>query len=464
MDTNRVLIVGGGIAGLSAAYRLSAAVPTPEIVLVESSNRLGGKLVTDYVGGCVVEGGADSFLASKPQATDLCRELGIDTDLVGTRPEKRGSYVMKDGELHPIPEGLTGLVPSRLEPLLASNLFTAAGKRRIAAEPSRPARTTDEDESLLSFIDRRFGREAYDRLIEPLMAGIYAGDGSQLSVRAAFPQLQQMEQTAGSVVAALNSAPRPVQPRSGFLTPRQGLAFLVRSLRAHLHGTSVLQGRSAQSVMRRVGGYSVSLDGGSRLDARAVVLATPVHVSASLLESAMPELAAPLHAIPAVSSAIVALSYRDLDIPNPVEGYGYVVPRHEGRPVLACTWVSNKFPDRAPPGVSLIRVFLGRAGQQDMTNLSDADLVQVARDELQDVTGTTHSPLFTRVFRWPKAMPQYTLGHRERISAVEQTLQSETGLFLAGNAYAGVGIPDCIRSGERAADGALRVLALPRPI
>lgn len=447
MPSKRLIIIGGGIAGLAAAYRARHS-PDAEVVLLERGARLGGKIITDRIDGFVIEGGPDSFLSSKPRGVGLAEEVGLGTRLQGTIPTSRRTYVVHQGRLHDLPEGLSGLVPARLEPLLRSAIFSPEGKARLQNEYAIPP-GTEPDESLASFMSRRFGPEVYERLIEPLMAGIYAGDGSALSLAATFPQLQRLEREHGSLLTAM-SASRPTTTRPAFLTFPTGMAELTEALHAGLRGVTVRLGTAVAGVSqgRR---YRVTVAGGAVIEADGLIVATPAPTAARLLEPLDRDLSTELAAMPAVSSATISLAFRSEELPGPLEGYGYVVPRAEGRPSLAATWVSSKFPHRAPPGYALLRVFLGRTGQEDVLNADNATLTELARQELRDLMGITAAPVLTRIFRWPQAMPQYTLGHLQRLGRIEAARANHPGLFLAGQSYRGVGIPDCIQSGEQAA-------------
>jgi protoporphyrinogen/coproporphyrinogen III oxidase len=468
-DAKRVAIVGGGITGLAAAYRLRQRGSTASITLLESTDRLGGKIVTDRVDGFVIEGGPDAFLSYKPRGLGLCRDLGLEARLQGTNEETRRTYVMRNARLHVMPEGLTGLVPSHIGPMITSNLVSPLGKLRMGMEYFIPPRVGDDDETLAAFVQRRLGREVYDRMIEPLLSGIYAGDGAALSLRATFPQLRQAEVEHGGLIRGMlakkrGPAPGDRQARRKaasqtqcppFLTPTTGLAEIIEALEAHLGDIDILRGARVEVVAATDAGYVLTCANAGPLRADAVILATPAFISAELLKACDPSLANELRAIPYASTATISIAYRLADIARPLDGYGYVVPAAEGRTVLACTWTSTKFAHRAPRGYGLIRVFLGRSGQQRVVQGSDEDLLQLARTEVRDVLGITAPPLLARVFRWPAAMPQYTIGHLDRLAAIEQRLAHHPGLFVAGSAYRGVGIPDCIASGEKAAAQAL---------
>jgi protoporphyrinogen/coproporphyrinogen III oxidase len=459
--TQDVVIVGGGIAGLAAAHWLQLNNPACACTLIDRAERLGGKILTDRIGGFVIEGGPDSFLSSKPQGLQYCREIGIEGELVGSLPEHRRTFVVRDGELFQMPEGLSGLVPARLEPILESPLFSDEGKARFAREPEIPPVPAGADESLAHFMERRFGEEVYSRLIEPLMSGIYAGDGAELSLGATFPQLRALELEYGSVVRGMDarkSVSDARTPRPGFVTPRTGMVEIVEATSSRLNSIRVLLGTGARRVRRGPSEFQIETTEGTTICAQGVILATPAYVSAEILSDIDPPLAGALAAIPHASTATISLGFRSSDVPSPLDGYGYIVPRREGTPVLACTWVSSKYPHRVPDDEVLIRGFVGRRGQEEALQSSDHELIGLMREELRQRLGITASPVIERVYRWPLGMPQYSMGHRERLTTIEQRLDQHPGLALAGNAYRGVGIPDCIASGESAATHVSRAL------
>jgi oxygen-dependent protoporphyrinogen oxidase len=452
----KVVVVGGGIAGLAAARRLEELGAEP--VLVERGDVLGGKVRTELVDGFVVEAAPDSFLTRKERGVGLCEELGLVDELIERRPEHQRTFVRRGRELHPLPEGLTGMIPANLEALERSELLSPEGKARFAAEQDVPAVDDKTDESIASFVSRRFGREAYDALVEPLMTGIYGGDGELLSLRATFPQLRMLELEHGSVLDGLPT-PRP-GGRGPFASLRSGMDRIVSRVVERFARTRVLGGLSATRVARAAGAYEVHLSSGAALEADGVVLATPAFATAELLAELDLDLAAEHAEVPYASSVVVTLGFTGNAL-TPLDGYGYVVPRAEGSDVLACTWTSQKWESRAPEGAALVRVYAGRFGGRDLTVESDEDLLTLARDELglRDVTA---EPILTRIHRWPCGMPQYVLGHPERLERIDALLSEHPGLAVAGAAYRGVGIPDCILSGEQAAESAARSLAGPR--
>ena len=457
----KVVVIGGGIAGLAAARRLTQLLPEAEIVLVEREQRLGGKILTEHTAdGFVVEGGADSFLSRKERGVGLCEELGI--ELVGRRPEHARSFVRRGGELHPLPEGLTGTIPTDLDALATSALLSAEGKARVAEEIDLPPASPGADESVASFVSRRLGHEAYEAIVEPLMTGIYGGDGEQLSLEATFPQLRALELEYGSVIRGLEAQLRAPSRYPPFVAPASGMGTMVERLVSSLERrVNVLIGSGAAGLRPRSGGFVVELWNRGTLDADGVVLAVPGFTAGQLLDGIDADwLAEDHYDIPYSPSTVVTLGYEEGDVAHPLDGYGYLVPRSEGSDVLACTWTSSKWQGRAPAGKVLLRVFAGRFGRRNVTEDSDRKLVRLARNEVR-MLGIKARPSLTRIHRWPwqGGMPQYVLGHPERLERIDAHLAEHPGLALAGAAYRGVGIPDCIHSGEQAAESVVRAVA-----
>jgi oxygen-dependent protoporphyrinogen oxidase len=479
-----LIVVGGGIAGLSAAYYAIRSKQFAKVTLLEAENRWGGKIATERVpfegGEFIIEGGPDTFLATKPWGVALCKELGLGDRLHGTNPRQKNTYVLHKNKLRPLPDGLALMIPTNIPSILKSSLVSWPGKIRMGLDFLLPAQNGQHDESLGQFVSRRLGREAYENLIEPLMSGIYAGDGDQLSLRSTFPYLHDLEHKYGSLARGalkmrqqMASRGQSAQgSRSAFLTPTTGLEEIVEKLVEHLttHNTDLRLNTRATSVTRNLerGTWNVTLGTGETLEADSIILATPAPVTGSLLASLDPGLASVLQTIHYASTATVTLAYRESNLSRPLDGYGYVIPRREGRRALACTWTSTKFPHRAPDGYALIRVFVGRAGQsltpgpspkggEESSPLPVVEglgvrehLLDLAREELELTLGITAEPLVSRVFLWENAMPQYNLGHPDKLAQIDAALQKYPGLALAGNGYRGIGIPDCIHSGELA--------------
>lgn len=454
MTSRRVLVVGGGITGLSCAYRL---MKEHDVTVLEATGRVGGNIVTERRDGFVVDGGPDSWVASKPHATQLVKDLGLADQLIGTRPETRRVYVAHKGKLRPLPEGLVLGIPSRVMPMVTTSLFSPLGKLRMGIEPLVRRRTAEGDESVLDFFVRRLGAEAAERLAGPLLGGIFAGDPAKLSVRAAFPQLIEWENKYGSLVLAMRAASKQAKaankggpPKSAFLSLRDGIATLPEALERAL-GDRVRKSSPVRAIDKGAR-WRVTLESGEVLVADRVVLAAPQRAFPKLVGGFDPELAREVEGIRIGSSATVFLAYERAQIAHALDAVGFIVPRAEHTRVIAGTWVSSKWPHRAPEGHALIRAFFGGVGHEEILASSDEELVAIAREELPKLMGEiTGAPLFARVFRWTKASPQPEVGHLDRMKRVHERLAMHAGLSLAGNGYDGNGIPDCIKQGEQAA-------------
>jgi oxygen-dependent protoporphyrinogen oxidase len=468
----RVAVVGGGIAGLAAAHRAvelaRARSVTLDLTLLEARDRLGGTIETARMSGFLVEAGPDSFLSEKPWALDLCRRLGLEPRLVGTDERFRRTFVWFRNRLHPLPEGFQLLAPTRLRPFLASRLFSWPGKARMALDLVLPRGGTGADESLGAFVRRRLGRQALERVAQPLVAGIYTADPEELSLAATMPRFLALERARRSIIVGLWQAGRQGPAASGtsgarwslFVTLRGGMAELVQALAARLPADAVHLKCRVNGIVRRGTAWAVD-GGGTTVEADRVIVAAEAHAASRLLRYVDPPLATLLQVIPYASSATVSLGYGRADIPHPLDGFGFVVPRVEGRALLACTFSSVKFPGRAPAGHVLLRCFLGGALNASMLEGADDDLVHQARQELAVALGVVADPVLVRVARHPAAMPQYVVGHLRTLEAIDARLATMPGLYLAGSAYRGVGIADCVQSGEVAAELALLGRATP---
>ncbi len=445
----RVAIVGGGITGLAAAYALAGH----EVLLFERGPRLGGKILTERLDGFLLEAGPDSFLTTKPQAVEVSRALGLGDELIGTSPG-RTVYVLSRGRLHPLPEGLMLIAPTKVAPFLRSGLFSWGEKARIAADLLVPP-GRDGDESLGAFVRRRMGRAALDRLAAPLLAGIYAGDAERLSLQATFPQLRELERRHGSLIAGVLAQRRTAGAGAGdgrlplFMTIRGGLDRLVGALAA-ASGADVRTGTEVAAIGPDGAGYVLDLAAGGRVDVDALILATPSYAAADLLATLAPEAAALLRQIAYASTATISLAYREEELPR-LAGHGFVVARSEGYRITACTWASAKWPDRAPPGYGLLRAYVGSASDPRALDRSDAEIIALVRSDLAEAMRLTASPILARVSRWPRSMPQYALGHLERLAEVERLLSWHPRFSIAGAGYRGIGLPDCIKQGMAAA-------------
>jgi oxygen-dependent protoporphyrinogen oxidase len=445
-------VVGGGVTGLAAAHRLVER--GSDVVLLEAANRLGGTIATEHTGGFVVEGGPDAFVTEKPWGLALCERLRLTGDLVGTREGDRRTYVVSRGRLHPLPEGFLLLAPTDLGALVASPLFSWRGKLRMALDLVLPRGRADEDESLAAFVRRRLGREALERAADPLVGGIYTADPERLSLAATMPRFLDIERRHRSLILGLRAAARAA-PAAGaryslFVTHRDGMGALIEALARRLPAGAVRLGAPVAGIARESGRWRLAA-GGETVSADAVVLAVPAYQAARLLAPLDETLARALAGIEYASSATVTLGYRAVDAPS-LRGFGFVVPAVEGRALLACTFASRKFPNRAPEGHELLRAFVGGARRPELAALPDDALIGLVRNELRTLLGIAAEPVLARVHRHPRAMPQYTVGHLERVAAIEARTAALPGLALAGAAYRGVGLPDCVRGGEVAAD------------
>ncbi|MBM4125218.1 MAG: protoporphyrinogen oxidase, partial [Nitrospira sp.] len=423
------------------------------------------------VGDLLIEAGPDSFLSQKPWALELCAKLGLSGQLVNTNALEHKAFVYSRGRLRELPEGLVAVVPTKLGPFLRSGLVSWAGLARMAMDLVLPGKFNAADESLASFFRRRFGNEAFERVVEPLMAGIYAGDAEQMSLRATFPQFIDIERRHGSLIRGLLAGrkaaggPKGPSGRTAFVTLKEGMSELVRALVAALRegGVTLLNGRRvsairAPSIRSKVWTYDVALDDGAVLTADVAVLATPAYVSAEFLRPISLTVSKLLDGIPYTSTATVALAYGNNDLGPLVKGYGFIVPRVEGRALLAATWTSLKWPHRAPSSQMLVRCYVGGVGREELLKADDAALVRQVREELRSLAGITAEPSYVEVNRWDRGMPQYVLGHRNRLDQIQAAMSGFQGLYVTGAAYRGVGVPDCIRDGNDTADLIVRYL------
>ena len=462
----RIAIIGGGISGLAEAFALEehrrAGAPL-EYVVYESSPRLGGVLRTEHVEGCVIEAGPDSFLTEKSWAADLCRTLGVGDQLISSNDADRKTYILLQGRLVLIPDGLMFMVPTKLLPTILSPLFSVKTKLLMAREWFHPPRAADSDESVASLVERHYGRELVDRLADPLLSGIYGGEASSLSVRAVLPRFAEMERTHGSLGRAVLAAGKQMsqaarQPaRPLFASLKNGMQQLVDALLSRLSQSALLINMPIDNVRAEAHGWRVSA--GAKTDSfDGVIFAMPAHCAAQLLSSCSPELANELGGIGYSSSITIGLGYgREVRQSLP-PGFGFLVPRSEGRLMLAATFVHNKFPPRTPEDRALLRCFIGGAHADEVWQLSDGEVVGLVREDLQAILRLRAEPLFARVYKWKAAMAQYGVGHLDRLERIENLRRRLPGLALAGNGYRGIGVPDCIRSGSDAATQVLTSL------
>lgn len=470
----RVAIIGGGLCGLAAAHRLvelsSKAEPPLEITLFEAQSRLGGLVGTESPAGYLVDLGADSFITDKPAALELCLRLGLKESLVGTNKAYRGAFVLRGKQLHRVPEGVNLMTPSKAYPLLGSPLLSWKGKLRMLAERFVPPKRDDEDESLELFVVRRFGREAFDRLVQPLVGGIYTSDPAKLSIHAALPRFPADEKKFGSLIRAAMS--RNTKKTAGadesatgaryglFLGLKGGMQELLDWLLAKIVGKVTLRlGTEVTRVERKSGtesGVLIHTPGRRPETFDHVIVAVPAWKAAMLLEEDVPTVARELAGIEYASSVIVATGHDARRIRHPLDAFGLVIPSIEGRKILAVSFSNRKFPERAPEGKMQLRTFVGGALQPELCQLEDQELIRLVHQELGEILGVEGEAEVSRVVRYPRAMPQFHLGHRARVERIRGQLSEIPEILLAGNAYDGVGIPDTIASGEQAAEAIIR--------
>ena len=458
MTNATVAIIGGGITGLSAAHTLQK-LGTPW-VLVDAAPSLGGVIRTESRDGFLLEGGPDAILAQKPEGLALCRELGLGDRLVPTNPADRSVYILRGGRLYPLPEGMMLAVPTKIGPFLRSGLFSWPGKLRMGLDLVIPGGNGRGDESIASFLRRRFGQEAVERLGEPLLAGIHAGDPERLSILATFPRFRDLEAKHGSLVRGMWAAPRPERKPgetapAAFYSLRCGLRELVDALVLRLPREQLLMKRPVQTVSRENGGFTVALDRGDVVRAERVIVAAPGPRIAAALEGLAPDVAQALAAIPFASSATVLLGYRREDVAHPLNGFGLVVPQGEGLRTTALSFVSSKFPYRAPDGHVLVRGFLGGVRDGGVLALRDEEMVETVQRDMSGILGLRGRPVMTRVFRWPAGTPQLEVGHLERMADVEKKAALLGGIYLTGAGIRSTGIPDSVAEGTRAAQAAV---------
>ncbi len=442
-----ITIIGGGIAGLATAFYLEKRARELgreiQCVLLESSDRWGGKIATESVDGFLIEGGPDLLLTQKPAGVQLCKDLGLADRLISTNNDRQRTFLVRDGKLVAFPEDFS-LVPSKFWPLVTSPLYSFCGKVRMGLEVFVPRRRDEGDESLASFIGRRLGVEAVN-IGGAMLAGIHSADAERLSMRCAFPMYVAMEQRYGSLIKGVRAMRRTRAKSSAmFQTLIGGMGELVDALVAQLDG-DLRRGVAVGAVRKTDGGFEV-VAGDEVIETDAVVMATPAYVSADLVADFAPGLSLLLRGIRYVSTATVSLAYRKRDVEgqHDFEGFGFLSPKHEGRRITACTWVSTKLNFRAPDDGVLVRTFVGGAGREDLVDLDDEALIAQSREELEDLMGLTADPLFARIFRWQRGRPQFDVGHLDRVAEMEHLAAQVGGLFLTGSAYRGSAIPDCI--------------------
>ena len=476
---DRVVVIGAGLSGLAAAHRIherSKAIRRPvEVAVLEAKDRVGGVIWTDRKGGFTLEGGPDSFITNKPWGLDLCRRLGLGEQLIETEASHRRSFVVRNGQLAPVPEGFVLMAPHRILPILTTPVLSWRGKLRLLMDLVIPRRDDDVEESLASFVRRRLGKEALERLVQPLVGGIYTGDPNDLSLKATLPQYLAMEREHGSLIRAAwrqnaqqRGSKEHLRQASGarygmFVSLADGMDVLPRTLANALPPGTIRTSTPVRRLSRNgaASPWLIELLDGPPMEANAVIVTTEAHATARMLDHEDPSLALQLRAIPYASSVIANIAFRRDQIQHPLDGFGVVVPATEGRSILAVSFSNVKFPTRAPAGTVLMRVFIGGATRPELFDLDDSALRDLIRMELGELIGAAGDPLLLELARHPRAMPQYVLGHLEKVEAIRRKLVRHPRLFLTGIAFDGVGIPDCIHGAETTADAVLETLANP---
>jgi oxygen-dependent protoporphyrinogen oxidase len=468
----RIVVIGGGISGLAAAHRLTELRPPSHVTLIEASSRLGGTIRTDERDGFLLERGPDSFISEKPEAVALAKRLGLESRLIETNETYRRSFIVRNGRLRAVPEGFQLLAPSRIWPFLTTDIFSLAGKARMAADLILPRRSANglSDESLSSFVRRRLGREALERMAQPMVGGIYTANPETLSLRATLPRFLDMEREHRSLILAMlrkarSQADAEKSGTSGaryslFLSFDGGMEVLVQALEHALVQSSattltpvdIRKNTRVQSLSWTGASWTIQIQTGETLEADALCLAVPAYIAAQLLSNVDAELSTQLNQIKYASTATINFAYDRAAIQHPLDGFGFVVPFIERRSLIACTFSSVKFAGRAPENHVLLRAFVGGALQPEMFALDETDMLSSVERDLRELLGIKTRPLFAEVAKWQNSMPQYEVGHLDRVEQIDDELSQIPALALAGNAYRGAGIPDCIRSGEKAAE------------
>ncbi len=468
-NRKRVAVIGGGISGLAAAHQLRKISPEFDVKLLESGSRLGGVIKTTEKDGFLIEGAADNFITTSPTAIELCNDLGLGDELIRTNPNGQGAMVLSRGRLEPIPAGFMVMAPSRIWPLLATRILTPKGKLRSGCEVFIPRKRGIDDESLQSFVCRRFGTEMFERLVQPLVGGIYTADPARLSVAATLPRFMEMERQHGSLIRGMLSGrwkqKQPAETRGGarysqFMTLRGGMSRLIEALGKSLPSHSIQFDSTARELRHESDGWRIRLDDGSQLGADAVIVAAPASHASRMLRGVDDVMTAELGQIKYTSCAVVSLAFRRDQIHHPVESFGFVVPHIENRLILSCSFSSEKYEGRAPEGTVLMRVFIGGATQSGLLRLSDVELMELAHWELARLLDIQGEPMLQHITRQRQAMPQYHVGHKQRIATINQRLEPHPTLALAGSSLSGVGVPSCIESGQKAAQRVTAALQL----
>jgi oxygen-dependent protoporphyrinogen oxidase len=471
----KVIIIGGGIAGLAAAVHLKAGAKAHgkvvDVLLLEKNERIGGKILTERIGDYVVEAGPDSFLPEKVWTVNLARQLGLESEMLPSNDTFKGTYIYSGRRLHSLPEGVMLMVPTSFWPMAKSHLISWPGKLRMGMEVFMPRRKQQGDESLASFVTRRLGRECLDKIAEPLVAGIHTSNPDNMSVLATFPRFVQMEQKSGSLILGMLAAlknrpqatlsgppPRPGQPvMTYFMSFKSGMETLPKACEAFIGKDSIRLGASVRAVEPRGKEWSVFLTTGEELRADHVVLGTAAYDSANMIKGFNANLATQMNAIQWSSSGTVTVAFKREDVKVPLRGFGFIVPKVENRRINASTYSSIKWSHRAPDDTIMLRAFVGGGHHEELVHdLDDAALTAAVLEELDTILGLKASPAFAKAYRWFKGMPKFTVGHLDRMALIDRRVALHPGLHLIGCSYKGIGIGDCVHEAEIAAEKILK--------
>ena len=464
----KIAIIGGGITGLAAAYELTQQARqtnTPiEIELFEQAPELGGKIITKKDDPFLVEGGPDCFIVEKPWALQLIKELGMENELLNTSSGASGTFVFDNNALHRLPDGVMMMVPTKMLPFIKSKLISWPGKIRMGCDIFIPRRKETGDETLASFVRRRLGQEALDKMAEPLIGGIHAGNPENMSLLSTFPRFLEMEQDGGSLIVGMlkrqkkmadmmkKRPPAPGPKKTFFISLNEGLGRLVDELRTVIGSEKIHCGRKISQLKQTSDGrWLIEEENHDPITADAVIVTTEAYAAAGLVKNELPRLADLLNEIPYVSSATVSMAFPRQAIPHLLDAYGFIVPKIANRRIMAVTWSSIKWAHRAPQGTVLLRAFVGGAQRQELAACGDQEMLSLVKEELSSIMGINTPPEKSWIFRWPQGMPQYVMGHLDRLEAIDSIANEQKGLYLAGAGYRGIGIPDCINQGRQAA-------------
>ncbi len=471
-----IAIIGAGVSGLAAATAIQRAQDAGvevEFTLFERSNRLGGVMVTEQLDGCLIEAGPDSFLSEKTYGADFCKTFGLGDQIIGSNDSERKTYIVVNNRLIAMPDGLMFMVPTKILPTVTTSLFTWGTKIKMGMEFFSKPPVNNGDETVGNMVRRHYGQEVVERLADPLLSGVYGGDADSLSVRAVLPRFADMESKYGSLSRGMLVARKKMaemvkkagpnyRPRPLFSSLKNGMQQLVDAVAEYLPKERIHLGITVDAVANDASGWTVTING-LQQHFDGLIIATPAHAAGKLLGDIDSALASDLNGVSYSSSVTVAATYNRSDLAHMPPGFGFLVPKSENRRVRALTFVHNKFPHRAPADKGIIRVFLGGLSDQGVLALSDEEILSTVRRELREIIKLDAQPRVERVYRWNKAMAQYGPGHLDRVKRIQQAVSSAQGLALAGNAFQGIGVPDCIASGLNAANAVLDKLGLPKP-